>query len=101
MQRRQEQSVDDAVRAFLSESGLETPLLQFRLVQSWPKVVGETFAPLSQALEVRDEALWVAVTSPSALAELQMQRSSLVQRLNAGVGASIIREIKLVMRNEV
>lgn len=97
MIRRKEQRVSDAVLAFLRESGLETPLLQYRVVQSWRDVVGEPFASHSEALEVKGEVLWVKVHSPSLATELQMQRTALTARLNAAVGAQIIKDIRMVV----
>lgn len=96
MKRRNEQPVKDILRDFLHESGLETPLLQYRLVQSWPTVVGEEYGSMSEALEIRDSVLWVRVSVPVLATELQMRRSQLVESLNAQVGASIIRDIRFV-----
>lgn len=96
MIRQKEQPVSDVLRAFLHESGLETPLLQYRLVQAWPEEVGEAYAAQSEALEVRDSVLWVRVRVPALATELQMQRTTLAARLNARVGANIIRDIRFV-----
>lgn len=96
MIRKKEQPVTDVLREFLSASGLETPLLQYRLVQAWPEVVGEPFCHQSQALEVRGEQLWVNVSSPVLITELQMRRTALANALNARVGAQIINDIRFV-----
>lgn len=96
MRRKNEQPVTDILREFLSESGLETPLLQYRLVESWPEVVGEPFSSHSHAIEIRNEVLWVGVDSPSLITELQMRRTSLVQLLNQRVGAVIIKDIRFM-----
>lgn len=96
MIRQKEVAVSDAVLSFLHESGLETPLLQYRLVQAWPEVVGEECARLSEALEIRDGVLWVRVSVPALATELQMRRSQLAATLNARVGATIIRDIRFV-----
>lgn len=96
MIRKKEQPVTDILREFLSASGLETPLLQYRLVQAWPEVVGEPLSRQSQALEVRGEQLWVNVASPALITELQMRRTDLANALNAHVGARIITDIRFV-----
>lgn len=94
MERRKEQSVDDVVGFFLREMGLETPLLEYRLMQAWPSVVGEVWASLTRVLEVHSGVLWVEVHSPALLTELQMQHSSLTAQLNASVQAKIITDVK-------
>lgn len=96
MERRKEQIVNDVALAFLRESGLETPLLQYRLVQAWPTVVGEAVAARTEALDIQHEQLRVRVSSPSLISELQMRRSDLVLRLNAHVGAAIISDIRFM-----
>lgn len=82
---------------FLHDNGLETPLLQHRLVQSWPEVVGTDIAQRSEALEIRSEVLWVRVNSPALASDLQMRRTELVLSLNARAGAILIRDIRFVV----
>lgn len=98
MIRKKEQPVHDVLRDFLRANDLETPLLQYRLVQAWPEIVGEPFALHSEALEVDGQHLWVRVSSPAMTTELQMRRSQLVAQLNAYVGASIITDIRFLCR---
>lgn len=94
MERRKSQSVTDVTRHFLREMGLETPLLQHRLLQAWPKVVGETYAPHTKALEIRDTTLHVAADSPSLCSFLAMHRSALVAQLNHDVEGFVISDIR-------
>lgn len=97
MERRKEQNITDAVRAFLAGSALETPLLQYRAVQSWKDVVSTDVASQSCALEIRGEVLMVKVFSPSLASELQMQRSQLTACINAAVGAQIVSDVRFVL----
>lgn len=97
MRRRNTQYTSDVISQFLRENGLETPLLQYRLVQSWPEVVGTDISQRSEALEVRGEVLWVRVNSPALAANLQMRRTELVLSLNARVGAVLIHDIRFVV----
>lgn len=94
MERRKSQNITDVTLHFLREMGLETPLLQYRLLQTWPDVVGEDYAQRTKALEIRNQTLWVAADSPSLCAFLSMHRTSLVARLNQSVGAFVIADIK-------
>ena len=79
---------------FLRESGLETPLLEYRVVQSWPTAVGETIASHTTARFVRDQALWVEVRTPVLRTQLSMMRQQLVRRLNELVGSTVIYDIR-------
>lgn len=97
MERRKEQNISEVIRLFLSENNLETPYLQYQTVQHWKSVVPEAVAKQTCALEVKGEALHVKVYSPSLCSELQMQKTVLVGRLNAAVGANIIRDIRFLL----
>lgn len=97
MERRKEQNVNDVVRLFLAESGLETPLLQYRAVQNWKDIVPAVVAEQTYAMEIRGEVLFVKVLSPSLATELQLQRSQLTAKVNASVQAHIVSDIRFVL----
>lgn len=93
--------MDDVVAIFLREAGLETPLLEYRVMQAWPNVAGEGVAALTRAIEVRGGVLWVGVQSPALLSDLSMRHSDLTQRLNAAVRAQVISDVKLRLEESV
>lgn len=101
MERRKEQPVDDVVALCIREMGLETPLLEYRITQAWPSVVGEAWASMTQTIEVRAGVLWVGVHSPALLAELQMRHTDLAKELNTSVRANIITDVKFRLINEM
>lgn len=93
MFRRDVQSIKDLVMRNLRVQGLETPLLQKRLIDAWPIVVGESIARYSENLNVYNQTLYVHMTMPSLRAELSMRRQEFVKKLNDYVGAQIITDI--------
>ena len=74
--------------------GLETPLLQKRLIDAWPEVAGEAVARYTNTVTIRNQTLYVHLSVPALRADLSMQRQELVQRLNAHVGAQVISDIR-------
>lgn len=96
MERRNTERADNVLQKFLHDSGLGTPYLQYKLVQAWPIVVDETIATATQALEVRNQTLWVRVEIPALRTQLSMMRAQLVQQLNAAVESIIIYDIKFL-----
>lgn len=88
--------MDATIFAFLRESGLETPLLQHRIVGAWPSVVAPEIAAHTQAIKVEAQALWVRVEVPALRTQLSMQKQSLVRALNAQVGSHVIFDLKFV-----
>ncbi len=89
-----EESIGDVLRSVLREDGLETPILQHRLIRMWPNVVGEKVTRYTDNLYIRNQTLFVEVKMPALRAELSMMRSQIVEKLNTAVGATIITEIR-------
>ncbi len=94
MFRKNPQEVDNIVSLILRSNGLETPLLQRRLLNSWDEVVGESIAKYTIEKTIRNQTLWVKINNPALRSEIQMKRSLLVSQLNMKVGAQIICDIR-------
>ena len=94
MKRSRSESVDTVLGMFLRDSGLETPLLQYRLVQQGAEVVGESVAVRTHARFVRDQTLWVRVDTPALRTQLSMMRQQIVRKLNERVGSTVIYDLK-------
>ena len=94
MFRREVQSLKDLLLRNLHEQGLETPLLQKRLVESWPKVAGEVIARYTLNTYIYNQTLFVRLSSPAMRSELSMQRQELITRLNQYVGSQVITDIR-------
>ena len=78
----------------LREQGLETPLLQKRLIDAWPVVMGEAIAHYTDNLRISNQTLFIHLTNPALRMELSMQRQDIVRRLNAHVGSQVIADIR-------
>lgn len=78
----------------LRSQGLETPLLQKRLIDAWPDVMGETIASYTTSLNIRNQTLFVHLTNPALRMELSMQRQDIVRRLNEHVGNQVIADVR-------
>ena len=94
MFKRREQAIHDLILRNLREQGLETPLLQKRLVEAWPVVAGPAIARYTQDVVIRNQTLFVRLSSPALRAELSMRRQELVQQLNAYVQSQVIADIR-------
>lgn len=86
----------DAMREYLRQIGLETPLLQHRIVDAWPKVAGDVIARYTKEVRIQGDALVVTISSASLRANLQMERIELARRLNEYVGGQVIQEVRFV-----
>ena len=95
MRKQKAEAVGMIVRQFLREEGLETPYNEYRLIESWPEVMGPGIARHTTDLQIRNRVLFVRLSSSVIRSELMMARSLLVRRLNEHVGAQVIEKIVL------
>lgn len=93
MKRQNALPIGDMIRRFLREGGLESPLNEYRLIQAWETVLGKAIARYTGQMYIKNQTLYVHLTSPALRQNLQMSRQSLVKRLNEAVGAQVIVDI--------
>lgn len=94
MFKRDVKEIKDLILRNLRAQGLETPLLQKRLIEAWPTVMGDVIAGYTQNLYIRNQTLYVHLTSPALRADLSMQRQEIVRKLNESVGGQVIAEVR-------
>lgn len=94
MFRRDVQSIRDLILRNLRQQGLETPLLQKRLVDAWHVVAGPVIARYTISAYIMNQTLFVRLSSPALRADLSMRRRDFVAQLNAQVGSQVIADIR-------
>ncbi len=93
MKRNNAEQIGALIRNFLRQESLETPLNEQRLINSWKEVLGPTIASYTHGLYIRNQILYVHLTSAALRQELMMGRDLLVRNLNQHVGATVINNI--------
>ena len=83
----------DVLLAFLRQEGLETPLLEFRITQAWPEVMGNTINRYTRQVFVREGKLHVQLTSAPLRQNLLMEHKRIAQKLNEHVGSQVICDV--------
>ena len=94
MFKREVYSIGDLVLRQLRSQGLETPLLQRRLIDSWPEVAGAAVARYTTDVSIYNQTLFVRLSVPALRADLSMVKGELIKKLNAHVGAQLISDIR-------
>ena len=94
MFRKDVKNIGELILRNLRSQGLETPLLQKRLVEAWPTVMGDMVAGYTQEVYIRNQTLWVHLTSPALRADLSMMKQDIVKKLNAAVDNQVIVDIR-------
>ena len=95
MFKRDVKPIDEILAQFLRREGLETPLMQKRLIDAWPRVTGAVVGRYTGELFIKNQTLYVQITNPALRQDLSMMCSQLVKRLNAEVGTMVITGIRV------
>lgn len=93
MRRGETEKLGSVIMKLLREEGLETPLNQHRLIESWKDVVGEVIYNYTTNIYIKNQTLYVQLSSSVIRQELQMGREILIRNLNAHVGSQVIFDI--------
>ena len=93
MKRNNAEQIGDVLRQFLRQQGLETPLNEYRLVDAWKDVVGPAITRYTTNLFIKNQVLYVSLSSSVIRQELMMGREMLIRNLNAQVGSQVIVNI--------
>ena len=96
MKRKKDQPIGVLIRQYLREEDLESPLNEYRLLSSWGTVMGECVERQTGKLSIRNEVLFVEIKSAPLRADLMLQRTQLIKKLNASVGALVIKDINFI-----
>lgn len=92
MKRNDAEQIGKLVQQFLRQESLESPLNEQRLLDAWSQVLGPA-ANYTRDLFIRNQTLYVHLTSAALRQELLMGREMLVRALNQKVGATVITNI--------
>src|SRR3712207_5585537 len=92
MKRNDAEQIGKLIQQFLRRESLESPLNEQRLLDAWPQVLGPA-ASYTSNLYIRNQTLYVHLTSAALRQELMMGREVLIRNLNKKVGATVITNI--------
>ncbi len=88
-------TIGEVLSRFLRDEGLETPLLQKRVIDAWDEVTGDFVARHTENKFIKNQTLIVKISSPALRADLSMQRTKIAEALNKRVGAFVISDIRI------
>ena len=89
MKRNDAEQIGKLIQQYLRQESLES---EQRLLDAWPQVLGPA-ASYTSNLYIRNQTLYVHLTSAALRQELMMGRELLVRTLNQRVGATVITNI--------
>jgi len=92
MRRTNTVSIAQIIAELLSEYKISSKINEARIIAAWPEVLGP-LAKSADELFIKNDVLFVRLSSSVIRAELSMMRSKLVQRLNEKAGEEVIKDI--------
>ena len=93
MKRNNAEPIGKLIQSYLRQESLESPLNEHRLINAWSEVLGPTIVSYTRDLFIKNQVLYVHLTSAALRQGLMMGRELLVRNLNAHVGAQVITNI--------
>jgi predicted nucleic acid-binding Zn ribbon protein len=96
MERRHTQSIADILAEVMRDNGLEKPLMEHQVVDSWGDVMGKTVSRMTRKVELEQGVLRVYLSSAALKAHLFECRHELVKKLNEHVGGEVVKDIRLL-----
>jgi predicted nucleic acid-binding Zn ribbon protein len=79
--------------------GLESKLVEHRLMQAWPHIVGPQIAAHAAPTEVRANTLRVVVDSSTWLHELTLLKPILIEKLRRSSGGTLVHDVLFTIGN--
>lgn len=83
------------MKDYLKEMHLEGKLNEISVINSWEETVGKAIASRTSKIYIKDQVLYVYLSSSVVRNELLMLRQALREKLNEKAGAEVVREIVL------
>ncbi|WP_425236639.1 DUF721 domain-containing protein [Ulvibacterium sp.] len=86
----------EALREFIKENRLEKGMDRVSAREAWKSVMGKGVNNYTNAIELRNETLFVSLSSSVLREELSLGKSKIIVMLNEELGKEVIK--KLVLR---
>lgn len=94
MQRKNSQSLSDALSDFFNEnSALKVKMAEHRVMRGWSELLGEGVAKYTANVYFNRGSLFVNLTSSVLRSELMMMKDDLIKKLNEHAGMHVVRDI--------
>jgi predicted nucleic acid-binding Zn ribbon protein len=95
MERKEVKKIDSLLQQFIKANKLEKGLAEYRLMKSWPELLGISVAKKTKSLSIRNRKLFVTLHSSVVRNELEMIKDTLIPRLNEAAGKDVIDDVVL------
>ena len=93
MKKKNDISLNDAMKDMLQEFRLTPQLNETRIKQAWEQLMGKTIATYTSNISLRKNVLYLTILSAPLKHELTYAKESICQRLNEELGEEVVKEV--------
>ncbi len=93
MRKKNTELLRDIIGQVLKANHLDKQLYEKRLIDAWPKVLGENIKNYTTGLVIKNRILYVSLSSSVLRNDLFISREEIKNSLNKNVGVEVIKEI--------
>jgi len=88
------QPIHSILEKTLKALEIDVPLKTYSIWGAWKEIVGESVAFQTQPRSIRNRILFVDVSHPTWIQQLQFLKSTLLEKVNAFLGEPLIQDIR-------
>jgi hypothetical protein len=88
------QSIRSILEKTVKTLEIDVPLKTYSILGAWNEIVGESVAGHSQPHSIRNRILFIDVTHPTWMQQLQFLKPTLLEKVNTFLGESLIQDIR-------
>jgi len=88
------QSIRSILEKTIKTLEIDAPLKTYSIMGAWKEIVGEPVAIHSQPYSIRNRILFVEVSHPTWMQQLQFLKLTLLEKVNHFLGESLIQDIR-------
>jgi predicted nucleic acid-binding Zn ribbon protein len=85
--------IDGVWNDFMKKSKLNEKLIEFEITARWEELAGSLVARHTSSLRFSKEKLFIILDSAPLKQEINMRKRELIEKVNLGLGATLIQEI--------
>ena len=88
------QSIRSILEKTLKNLEIDVPLKTYSILGAWDEIVGESVAEHSQPRSIRNRILFIDVSHPTWMQQLQFLKPTLLEKINTFLGEPLIQDIR-------
>lgn len=93
MKKANEQTIKQAINLLLDTYKIKDKYLETSVIAHYDEIMGKLIASRTTEISVRQKKLYIRLSSAALKQELVQGKDKIVQLINEGIGAEVIREV--------